>query len=153
MSLGCLKVHLLTLCVCMLRHFSCVRWTAACQAPLSMGFSRHEYWSGWPRPPPWDLPTHGSNPCFLCLPALAGGFFTTWAPWEAILDCKGSWWESAASGAVSGGRNIIRIEFKNNNKTRLVCFVLLSCSRDFKQCNVIKVLLPAEAGATSNQCY
>ena len=51
-----------------------------------------------------------------------------------------------------GGKNIISREFKNNNKTRSVCFVLLSCSGDFKQCNVIKILLPAGAGATPNQC-
>ena len=31
-------------------------WTIAHQAPLSMGFSRQEYWSGLPRPPPGDLP-------------------------------------------------------------------------------------------------
>ena len=31
-------------------------WTAACQAPLSMAFSRQEYWSGLPFPPPEDLP-------------------------------------------------------------------------------------------------
>ena len=30
-------------------------WTVACQAPLSMGFSRQEYWSGLPCPPPGDL--------------------------------------------------------------------------------------------------
>ena len=46
---------------CMLRHFSCfwlfsTPWTVACQAPLSMGFSRQEYWSGLPSPPPGDLP-------------------------------------------------------------------------------------------------
>ena len=31
-------------------------WTTTCQAPLSMGFSRQEYWSGWPCPPPGDFP-------------------------------------------------------------------------------------------------
>ena len=31
-------------------------WTVACQAPLSMGFSRQEYWSGLACPPPGDLP-------------------------------------------------------------------------------------------------
>ena len=35
--------------------------TAACQAPLSMGFSRQEHWSGLPCPPPGDLPNPGSN--------------------------------------------------------------------------------------------
>ena len=39
-------------------------WTIACQAPLSMGFSRQEYWSGWPCPPPGDLP-QGSIPHLL----------------------------------------------------------------------------------------
>ena len=34
-------------------------WTAACQAPLSMGFPRQEYWSGLPFPPPGDLPNLG----------------------------------------------------------------------------------------------
>ena len=61
---------------------SCVRlfatpWTAACQAPLSMGFSRQEYWSGLPCPPPGDLPNPGIEPVSLMSPALAGGFFTT----------------------------------------------------------------------------
>ena len=43
--------------------FSCLTpatlWTVACQAPLSMGFSRQEYWSGFPFPPPEDLPDPG----------------------------------------------------------------------------------------------
>ena len=37
-------------------------WTAACQAPLSMGFSRQEYWSGYPFPSPGDLPNPGIKP-------------------------------------------------------------------------------------------
>ena len=37
-------------------------WTVACQAPLSMGFSRHEYWSGFPFPSPEDLPDPGIEP-------------------------------------------------------------------------------------------
>ena len=42
-------------------------WTVALQAPLSMGFSRQEYWSGLPCPPPGVFPTQGSNPCLLHL--------------------------------------------------------------------------------------
>ena len=58
-------------------RFSCVRlpstvWTTACQAPLSMGFSRQEYWSGLPCPPPGDLPDPGIGPVSLKSPALAG---------------------------------------------------------------------------------
>ena len=52
-------------------------WTVAGQAPLSMGFSRQEYWSGLPFPSPGDLPDPGIDPVS---PVLAGGFFTTEPP-------------------------------------------------------------------------
>ena len=57
----------------------CNLWTVACQAPLSMQFSRQEYWSGLPVPTPGDLPNPGVEPTSLVSPALAGGFFTTCA--------------------------------------------------------------------------
>ena len=67
--------------VWMLSHFSPLRsfaipWTIAHQAPLSMGFSRQEYWNGVPCPPPGDLHHPGTKPNSLMSPALAGGFFT-----------------------------------------------------------------------------
>ena len=55
-------------------------WTVAHQAPLSLGFSRQEYWSGLPFPPPEDLPDPGIEAASLVSPALAGGFFTTVPP-------------------------------------------------------------------------
>ena len=64
---------------------SCVRlfatpWTVARQAPLSLEFSRQEYWSGLPFPSPGNLlDDAGMKPGS---PALAGGFFTTSASWE-----------------------------------------------------------------------
>ena len=58
-------------------------WTVAHQAPLSMGFSRQEHWSGLPQPPPRDLPHPGIAPASLPSPALAGGFFTTGTTREA----------------------------------------------------------------------
>ena len=42
-------------------------WTAACQAPPSMGFCRQEYWSGLPLPPPGDLPDPGVQPHVFCV--------------------------------------------------------------------------------------
>ena len=51
-----------------------IPWTVTRQAPLSMGFPRHEYWSGLPFPPPGDLSDPGIEPVS---PALAGGFFNT----------------------------------------------------------------------------
>ena len=50
------------------------------QAPLSMGFSRPEYWSGLPCPPLRDLPSARIEPASLASPALAGRFFTTRPP-------------------------------------------------------------------------
>ena len=57
--------------------------TVARKAPLSMGFSRQEHWSGLPCSPPWDLPDPGIEPESLASSALAGGFFTPRAIWEA----------------------------------------------------------------------
>ena len=61
-------------------------WTVALQALLSMGFSRHKYWSRLPCPPPEDLTDPGIKPVSLSPPVLAGGFFTTNATWEAYID-------------------------------------------------------------------
>ena len=67
-------------------RFSCVRlfvtlWTIAGQAPLSMEFSRQEYWSGLPFPSPGDLSDPGIEPVSFTSPALAGSFFTTSTTW------------------------------------------------------------------------
>ena len=53
---------------------SATPWTVACQAPLSMGFSRQECWSGLPCPPPGDLPKPGIEPLSLTSLALADRF-------------------------------------------------------------------------------
>ena len=76
--------------MCMSSCFSHVQlfatlWTVACQAPLSMGFSRQEYWSGLPSPTPGDLPNPGIKCMSLMSPALAGRFFTT------RTTCSGVW--------------------------------------------------------------
>ena len=68
--------------VCCAKSLQCIQlfvtpWTVAHQAPLSMGFSRKEYWRGLPFPPPGDLPNPGIEPWSLLSPQLAGGFFTT----------------------------------------------------------------------------
>ena len=77
-------------CVWVLSHFSRVwlfvtLWTVACQAPLSMGFSRQEHCSGIPCTPLGDPPDPGikNKPAFLMSSALADGFFTTSSTWEA----------------------------------------------------------------------
>ena len=80
-----------------------------------MGFSRQEYWSGLPCPPPGDLLDPGVEPTTLMSPALAGRFFTTSATWEAqgmyILHFKiqfsmdgGAWW-AAVLGSLGVGHD------------------------------------------------
>ena len=59
-------------------------WTVAHQTPLSMGFSRQEYWSGLPCPSLEDLPHPRIKPVSLAYPALVGGLFTTSATWDAL---------------------------------------------------------------------
>ena len=59
-------------------------WTVALQAPLLTEFSRQEYWSGPPFPP-GDLSHPGIEPTSIMSPALAGGFFTISATWEALM--------------------------------------------------------------------
>ena len=73
---------------CMLSHSSCVQlfvtlWTLACQAPLSVGFSKQEYWSGLPFSLPGDLSNPGIKPASPTSSELAGGLFTTSTTWEA----------------------------------------------------------------------
>ena len=69
--------------VCILSHIwlFATPWTVARQAPLSMGFSRQKYWSGFPCPPPGDLPHPGIESMSLMSPSLTSMFFT---PWETL---------------------------------------------------------------------
>ena len=76
--------------MCVLSRFSpvllsVILWTAAHQAPLSMGFSRQEYWSGEPSPLPGDLPDPWIEPESLKSPALTGRFFTTSATFAVLV--------------------------------------------------------------------
>ena len=70
--------------------FFAAPWTVAHQSPLSIGFSRQEYWSGLPCPPPRDLPIPGTE---VLSPALAGGFFTTAPPGKPRVQSLG--WKDA----------------------------------------------------------
>ena len=84
-----LKAMKYTMHACVLSCFSHVwlfvmLWTVACQAPLSMGFSRQEYWSRVSCSPSEDLPDQGIESVYLKSPALTGGFLTTSSTWEAL---------------------------------------------------------------------
>ena len=76
-------------CACRLSHFSCVQlfttlWTVACQAFLSMEFSRREYWSALPCLPPGDLPDPGIEPTSPSASALQAGSLPP-SHWEAHM--------------------------------------------------------------------
>ena len=87
-----------------------VLWTAACQAPLSMGFSRQEHWSGLPCPPPGDLPDPGIEPVSQKSPTLAGRLFTTSAAWEALIKHMTTWMNLRGS-MLSEGRQSQKVIF------------------------------------------
>ena len=77
--------YILRRCVCMPSHFCHVQlfatlWTIACQTPLSVRFSRQDYWSGLPCPPPGDLSDAGIEPSFNCLQCRRCRFFTAEPP-------------------------------------------------------------------------
>ena len=77
--IACSVTQLCLLCVTL--------WTVAHQAPLSMGFSRQEYWIGLSCPPLGDPPNPGIKAASLLSPALAGRFFTTEPPGKP--PCRG----------------------------------------------------------------
>ena len=81
---------LIFLHVCMPGHFSHVQLiaTVAHQAPLSMEFSRQEYWSGLPYPPLRDLPDPGIKPTSLMSPALQVGSLPLMSPGKHLILSK-----------------------------------------------------------------
>ena len=64
-------------------------WTVACQAPLSVGFPRQEYWSGLPFPSPGDFSQSRDHTWVSCI---AGGFFTIWATSASVLPMNTQGW-------------------------------------------------------------
>ena len=90
--------HCVCVCVCVCVHTCTLSrvllfvtpWTVASQAPLSVGFSRQEYWSGLPFPIPGDLPDPGIKPASFSSPSpprLAGGFPSMIPPERPVMSC------------------------------------------------------------------
>ena len=93
--------------------FDCLWPHGACQAPLSMQFSRRDYISGLPFPSPGGLPDPGIKPMSLVSPALAHRFFTSWAtgkaqysftwnlnPWDSLFSIS-TWIAKKTEGLVN----------------------------------------------------
>ena len=103
---------------CMLSWFSHIwlfvtPWTIAHQAPLSMGFSRQEYWSWLPFPTLGDLSNARIEPATLICPTLAGRFFTTSANWEAHIK--------------------LNVILRKNTTIQIANWSLLGISEDFRK--------------------
>ena len=73
-------------------------WTVAHQPPLSIGFSREEYWSGLPFPPPRNLPNPGIEPASPESLAVADRFSTTEPPGESMGDSN---WKHSEIGILN----------------------------------------------------
>ena len=90
-------------------------WTVTPQAPLSMGFSRKEYWNGLPCPPPGDLPNPRMDLESLMYPALADRVFTTSAIWQACWSSIGKFseppWREGCSQRKHSALEALRLLF------------------------------------------
>ena len=73
--------------MCSLSHVQlfATAWTVAPKAPLPMGLSQREYWSGLPFPSPGDLPNSSTEPVSPVSPEMAGRFFITEPPWKPFI--------------------------------------------------------------------
>ena len=91
------------------------------QAPLSMEFSRQEYWSGLPFPFPGNLPNPGIKPAFLMSPALACEFFITSATWEAAIYFSKSLHQSYKEHLVGYGNLLQGLFLTQGSNLRLHC--------------------------------
>ena len=122
---------MLTACICAKSLQSCRTlvspWTVACQVPLSMGFSRQEYWSGLPCPPPGDLPNPETKPTDVTCPVLADVFFPT----SATCCCRQV--ASVVSDSVRPHRRqptrLPRPWDSPGKNTGVGCHVLLQCRK------------------------
>ena len=99
-------------------YFSCVQlfatlWTVAHQTPLFMGFSRQEYWSGLPSPPPGDLPDPGIKPASLML---AAGSLPTEPPGKSFSRPPGSVSEQqgVVAAALHSTASMAMLDFTEN---------------------------------------
>ena len=114
------------LSISVLSHFShiwpLILWTVVWQAPLSMGFSRQEFWSGFSCPPPAYLPDWGTESESLMLPELICRFFTISIlfdlrrvekrvearPWDIAGTESEIWWQAERLSCLTVERNIVR---------------------------------------------
>ena len=136
------------LCVCMLSHvqFFVTPWTITCQAPLSLEFSRQEYWSGLPFPTPENPPTQGLN-THLLLPLYWQMDSLPLAPLgkPQLLWCTRPLWRNCKGGGdnltlipTSKIRNRLMLDVRENFSVEkfglgVMVSLMAPSSRSFKQ--------------------
>ena len=128
--------HLTTLPACMLSRFSCVRlfatpWVVACQTPLSLGFSRREYWSGLPFPSLGIFQTQGSNPCILHWQADSSPLSHWGSPDVCVCVCV----------CVCAGRQPAQIKWISRSKGTTSPQICVLLSQYRQQCGVEGLML------------
>ena len=144
----------MSVCVCMLSLFSRVQlfatlWTVARQAPLSVGFSRQEYWSGLSCLPAGYLSDPGVKPKSLTSPALASGFFTTSASPKG-MEAQGtrglSAYNNAELAGLLGAPNQLSLthSLTHSSVTLSTSWVLTTCRTLFKALDIPSSLHPDE---------
>ena len=113
-----------TPCACVCSAASVASNSVTRQAPLCLGFSRQEYWSGLPCPPPGDLPKPGIKLTSFMCPAVADGFFTTESPGKPLQNIIVLGWRNKftvvqkASDKILRPFNIDILKKKHSWKTR-----------------------------------
>ena len=108
-------------------QLSVTPWTSH-QAPLSMGFSRQESWSGLPCPPPGDLPHAGIEPGFVS--CIAGRFFTEAPGW---LEKRICWWTGGKRWAVEAP-SVSEDQTSYREASLALGFPYCSCAMTFLLC-------------------
>ena len=105
-------------------------WTVVHRAPLPMGFSRQEYYSGLPFPSPGDLPHPGIE---LTSPSLAGGFFTTEPPGKPLRPFKGQQRNKFGVGRVGDMPRGETGLFREGLPMSLICKYMARACEEFIQ--------------------
>ena len=140
-------VHLEPHCVCMLSCFIRVwlfvtSWTVTFQAPLSMGFSRQEYWSGLPCPPPGNLPNPGIEPPSLYLLHQQAGSLPLVLPGKPIQPHAVQFSCSAVSYSVTPWTAACQASLSITNSWSLLKLKLVTPSNQLILCRPL-LLLPS----------
>ena len=124
-----------------------ISWTLACQAPLSMKFSRQEYWSGLPFPTPGDLPNPGIEPRSPTLqadylPSLELNAEKAMAPHSSTLAWRIPWTEEPGRLQSMGSRRV-----GHNWATSLSLFTFMHWRRKWQPTPVFCLENPRDGGA------